>query len=62
MKIEGAFVFVVSILLWTAVREVLLDKFWRYQHGTHLAQYGNLYVVFGCMVANIALVIAILGE
>ena len=46
------------ILIWTAVRELLLDKFWRHECGTHLAVFGNLYIVMGCMVASFAIIMA----
>lgn len=46
------------ILIWTVAREVLLNKFWRHECGTHLAAWGNLYIVIGCMIASVAIIIA----
>jgi len=46
------------ILIWTAVRETLLEKFWRHERGTHLAEFGNLYIVMGCIVSSIAILTA----
>ena len=46
------------ILIWTVVRETLLEKFWRHERGTHLAAWGNLYIVMGCMAASVAIIMA----
>ena len=44
---------VAIILIFTIVRETLLDKFWRYKkRGTHLAEFGNLYIVLGCLISS----------
>ena len=41
------------ILIFTVVCETLLDKFWRYKkRGTHLAEFGNLYIVLGCLISS----------
>jgi hypothetical protein len=56
MNLSDTFVMVSLILIWTVVRDVLLDKYWRYQRGNHLAEFGNLYVVMGCFVASFAII------
>jgi len=58
MTLLDTIAMITIILIWTVVREVLLDKFWRHERGTHLAEFGNLYIVMGCMVSTIAIVIA----
>jgi hypothetical protein len=52
MSMISAFKLVVVILIFTIVRETLLDKFWRYERGTHLAVFGNLYIVLGCFISS----------
>jgi len=58
MALIDTIAMVALILIWTAVREVLLDKFWRHERGTHLAAWGNLYIVMGCMTASVAIITA----
>lgn len=58
MTLLDTIAMITIMLIWTVVREVLLDKFWRHERGTHLAEFGNLYIVMGCMVSTIAIVIA----
>ena len=52
MSMTLAFKLVAVILIFTIVRETLLDKFWRYERGTHLAEFGNLYIVLGCFISS----------
>ena len=52
MSMVAAFKLVVVILIFTIVRETLLDKFWRYERETHLAEFGNLYIVVGCFIST----------
>jgi hypothetical protein len=47
--------FVAIIIIWTVVRETLLDKYWRYTKNNHLYEFGNLYVILGCVAATILL-------
>ena len=47
--------FVAIIIIWTVVRETLLDKYWRYTKNDHLYEFGNLYVILGCIAATILL-------
>jgi len=56
MTIAGTVAMISLILIWTVIRETLLDKYWRYQRGNHLAEFGNLYVVMGCLVASFAII------
>ena len=60
MTFTGAFAVISIILIWTVVREVLLDKYWRYQRENHLAEFGNLYVVIGCVVGTAIILLSIL--
>ena len=60
MTFTGAFAVISIILIWTVVREVLLDKYWRYQRENHLAEFGNLYVVIGCVVGTTIILLSIL--
>jgi len=58
MTLIDTIAMITIILIWTLVRETLLENFWRQERGTHLAEFGNLYIVLGCMVSSIAIIIA----
>ena len=60
MTFTGALAVISTILIWTVVREELLDRYWRYQQGNHLAEFGNLYVVIGCVVGTTIILLSIL--
>ena len=45
----------VIILVWTVMREELLNKYWRYTENKHLREFGNGYVVLGCFVCTLVL-------
>ena len=50
---------VIFVLIWTVLREELLDRYWRYTENGHLYQFGNLYVILGCIVLSI--LVSIIG-
>jgi hypothetical protein len=52
MSMIAVFKLIAVILIFTIVRETLLDKYWRYERGTHLAVFGNLYIVLGCFISS----------
>ena len=56
MTIAGTVAMISLILIWTVIRETLLEKYWRHRRGDHFAEFGNLYVVMGCLVASFAII------
>lgn len=50
-------IFIAILIVWTAGRETLLDKYWRYTKNEHLREFGNLYIVLGCLFATFGLAI-----
>jgi hypothetical protein len=59
MTLTGTLATIAIILIWTVIRETLMDKCWKYQRGNHLAEFGNLYVFMGCFVATLIFLIAL---
>ena len=45
------------IIIWTIMRETLLDKYWRYSDNRHLFHYGNLYVIIACILLTIGVAV-----
>jgi len=58
MTISGTLATIAIILIWTVIRETLLEKYWKHRRGDHLAEFGNLYIVMGCLAVTFAILLA----
>jgi choline-glycine betaine transporter len=57
MTISGTLATIAIILIWTVIRETLLEKYWKHRRGDHLAEFGNLYIVMGCFAVTFAILL-----